>query len=116
MSITTRSAAAALLSLSLALAGAAPAAARPFDINANGSIVPAGSTSVAGQPSAATGVYGTAPTIVRVTTPASGFDWGDAGIGAAGGLALSVTAAGAGLVVSQRRSRRTRPSFDPATR
>ena len=74
MSITSRSATAALLSLSLALAGAAPAAARLVDINANGSIVPAGSPSAASQPSAATSVHGPAPTIVRVTTPASGFD------------------------------------------
>jgi hypothetical protein len=44
--------------------------------------------------------------VVRITTPASGFDWGDAGIGAAGGLALAVLGVGGGLVVSQRRGRR----------
>jgi hypothetical protein len=60
---------------------------------------------------------GSAPqAVVRIQTPPSGFDWGDAGIGAAGGLALSMTVVGAGLAFSQRRGRRTRHSFDPATR
>jgi hypothetical protein len=46
----------------------------------------------------------TAPTtpIVRVTVPASGFDWADAGIGAAGGLAITMLGVGGALVVSQR--------------
>jgi hypothetical protein len=49
----------------------------------------------------------TAPeAVVRIQTPSNGFDWGDAGIGAAGGLALSVIAVGGALAVSQRRSRR----------
>lgn len=43
--------------------------------------------------------------VVRVITPASGFDWADAGIGAAGGLALSLLALGGTLAVSQRRTR-----------
>jgi hypothetical protein len=44
------------------------------------------------------------PTIVRVNTPSSpGFDWGDAGIGAGGGLALAVLGIGAGLAITQRR-------------
>jgi len=42
--------------------------------------------------------------IVHITVPASGFDWGDAGIGAAGGLALSILGVGAALTVSQRRN------------
>ena len=42
--------------------------------------------------------------IVRVTVPASGFDWGDAGIGAAGGLAITMLGVGGALVVSQRRN------------
>src|SRR6185437_2330796 len=46
--------------------------------------------------------------VVRITTPASGFDWGDAGIGAAGGIALSMIGLGGALVVSQNRARRTR--------
>jgi hypothetical protein len=43
--------------------------------------------------------------IVRITIPTSGFDWGDAGIGAAGGLALSMLGVGGALVLTQRRSR-----------
>ena len=39
--------------------------------------------------------------VVRIQTPPSGFDWGDAAIGAAGGLALSLIAVGGALVVSQ---------------
>jgi hypothetical protein len=45
-------------------------------------------------------------TVVRVSPASGGFDWGDAGIGAAGGLALSMVAFGGGLAVSQRRTRR----------
>jgi hypothetical protein len=45
---------------------------------------------------------------VQVQPPQSGFDWGDAGIGAAGGLALAMLAVGGGLVISQQRPRRTR--------
>jgi hypothetical protein len=47
-------------------------------------------------------------TIVRVTTPTDGFDWGDAGIGAAAGVALSMIGLGGALAVSQRRTRRSR--------
>ena len=43
--------------------------------------------------------------IVRVTVPASGFDWADAGIGAAGGLAVTMLGVGGALVLSQRRAR-----------
>jgi hypothetical protein len=44
--------------------------------------------------------------IVRVPAP-GGFDWGDAGIGAAGGFGLSMLAIGGGLVITQRRDRRS---------
>jgi hypothetical protein len=50
------------------------------------------------------------PAVVRLQAPAGGFDWGDAGIGAAGGIALSMLGLGAALVVSQNRARRTRGS------
>jgi hypothetical protein len=43
--------------------------------------------------------------VVRIQTPPSGFDWGDAAVGAAGGFALSLIAVGGALVVSQRRGR-----------
>jgi hypothetical protein len=48
-----------------------------------------------------------APSAVRVQAPATGFDWGDAGIGAASGLALSLIGLGGALVVSQHRNRNT---------
>jgi hypothetical protein len=54
---------------------------------------------------------GSAPaTIVRVSTPTSGFDWGDAAIGAAAGFALSMLALGLVLVVSQHRARSRGPA------
>jgi hypothetical protein len=49
-------------------------------------------------------------TIVRVSATASGFDWGDAGIGAAAGVALSMLALGLVLVASQHGARRSRRS------
>ena len=49
-------------------------------------------------------------TIVRVITPTGGFDWGDAGIGAAAGVALSMIALGGVLAVSHRRTRRPKGS------
>jgi hypothetical protein len=44
------------------------------------------------------------PAVVEVQAP-SGFDWGDAGIGAAGMLALFSIAGGAALLISGRRRR-----------
>jgi len=46
--------------------------------------------------------------IVRVTQPSGGFDWGDAGIGAAGGVALSIVALALGLMVYLQRARRSK--------
>jgi hypothetical protein len=43
-------------------------------------------------------------TIVRVVAPNPGFDWGDAAIGAASGLAISLVAVGATLTVSRRHA------------
>ena len=48
-----------------------------------------------------------APTIVPISSPNAGFDWADAGIGAAGGFALSTIGIGAALAVSQSRTRRS---------
>jgi hypothetical protein len=42
--------------------------------------------------------------IVRVSTP-GGFDWGDAGIGAAAGVGLAMLAVGGGRGFADRRSR-----------
>lgn len=101
-----------LLTLALGIS-AVPASARLFDINSAGSYVPAGSSVPAG--TASTRVHrhmaiptrpASAPaTIVRVVDRNSGFDWTDAVIGAAGGLALSIVGFGA---VTQHRGRRTR--------
>lgn len=41
--------------------------------------------------------------LVRVTAPNDGFDWGDAGVGAAGGVGLSMLGVAGALTVSQRR-------------
>ena len=83
--------------------GAGPALAGQFNLNSNGSYVPAAAGPT--QATAPSVAAGTSPTIVRVTAPSRGFDWGDAGIGAAGGFALSMIAIGAALVVSQHRTR-----------
>ena len=42
-------------------------------------------------------------TVVRVHAPQSGFDWGDAGIGAAGGLIIAVLMIGGGVLVARHR-------------
>lgn len=52
----------------------------------------------------------TVPPSTPATTPSEGFDWGDAGIGAAGGLVISVVGIGGALALSQRRTRGTRPT------
>jgi hypothetical protein len=45
------------------------------------------------------------PAVVQVDAPSGGFDWGDAGIGAAGMLALFSIAAGSALLITGRRRR-----------
>ena len=48
--------------------------------------------------------------VVQISPPPdSGFDWGDAGIGAAGGIALSMIGLGAALTASHQRGRRPDP-------
>jgi hypothetical protein len=54
-----------------------------------------------------TAVSSTAHLLPLATTTNDSFDWGDAGIGAAGGLTISMLAVGGALALSQRRSRRT---------
>ena len=80
----------AALTAAVALAAAAPAGARPIDLR-----TPAGAPSPT-----------PAPTIVHLTAPSGGFDWGDAGIGAAGGVALSILGLGSALAASGRRAGR----------
>jgi hypothetical protein len=49
---------------------------------------------------------GTPPTVVRIVTHHGGFDWGDAGIGAGGMLALTLIGFGGALVATHRRNHR----------
>ena len=119
MTTTHRISTTAVLILSLAAAGAPAASAQPIGgYTANPanpthatvysrqdkSIVPATSPSTT---AASPAKVSAAPPVVRVQAPANGFDWGDAGIGAAGGLALSMIGLGGALAVSQHRTRRT---------
>ena len=48
----------------------------------------------------------TTPRVRIVEVPSSGFEWGDAGIGAAGTLAVVALGAGAGMAGAQRRRSR----------
>jgi hypothetical protein len=59
-----------------------------------------------GAPSPNASLASIRPTVLRVITPKSGFDWGDAGIGAAGGFGLAMLALAGALAISQRRARR----------
>ena len=113
--MTNRTATTAAIILSLAAAGAPAASARPLEYAPTGKQVPA---SVYSRPDkamipVATPQSGDIATpaaphaVVRGQTQKSGFDGGDAGIGAAGGLAITMVGVGGALVVSQRRSRRT---------
>jgi len=47
------------------------------------------------------------PATVHVTTHSNPFDWGDAAIGAAGGIVISLLIVGGALVVTQRRQPQT---------
>jgi hypothetical protein len=116
--MTSRTATTAAVLLSLAAAGAPAAAARPdFAPTArqappsvysrpDKSMLPTSATAGGDflAPTASPPVVGAQA--VRAQPPKSGFDWGDAGIGAAG-VALSVVGVGGAFAVSQRRSRRT---------
>ena len=55
----------------------------------------------------ASAVHPVAAATPTVKTPGGGFDWGDAGIGAAGGLALAMLGLAGALTLSQRRARRS---------
>jgi hypothetical protein len=90
------------LALTLALGAIAPAAASArVDLNS-----PPAGFAINSPPAGATQSPQPAVQVVRVPAP-GGFDWGDAGIGAAGGLGLSMLAVGGGLVIAQRRERRS---------
>ena len=87
----------------LALAAAAPASATPWDPSSRDPFIPI-------RPAPEPAMIAPAPSHaskgpVVVITERNGFDWSDAGIGAAGGLALAMLGLGGGVVVSQRRGR-----------
>jgi hypothetical protein len=48
--------------------------------------------------------------IVRTSAPNNGFDWGDAGIGAAGAVGLSALGLAGALAITQHRTRRAHRS------
>jgi hypothetical protein len=75
------------------------ALAGPFNLNGNGSYVrvpPESGHAITSSPRA--------PTLVRVVAAGGGFNWGDAGIGAAAGLAIPMIVAGGGLALTERRA------------
>jgi hypothetical protein len=56
------------------------------------------------------------PTIELVqSTPRAGFDWGDAGIGAAAGLGLSMLAVGGSIVLVRRHGHHSRTPPSPTS-
>ena len=54
--------------------------------------------------SAEMNAYPSGSDAARAVASDGGFDWGDAGIGAAGGLVITMLGVGGGLALSQRRS------------
>ncbi len=94
----------------LALATAAPASATPWDPNSRDPVIPIRPAPEPALVSPAPSHLGSGQAVVRVTPGRSGFDWRDAGIGAAGGTALALLGVGGALVISERRPRQTRQS------
>ena len=91
----------AAMSIAIALtAFTGTALAGTFDVTTNGTYVE--------QPPTAVDVeqYKDAiatPSVVRVTSASSGFNWGDAVIGAVAGIAITALILGSGLAVAQHR-------------
>jgi hypothetical protein len=94
------------IAAAFALATAAPASATPWDPNSRDPFIPT-------RPAPEPAMIAPAPShagkgaVVVITEP-SGFDWGDAGIGAAGAIALALLGVGGALVISARRPQQTR--------
>lgn len=99
MTTAHRAATTALLVLSLAATGAPTASARPVGAAHHPAAV------YSRQDKSLLPPNDPPQAVVRISSPGGGFDWGDAGIGAAGGFALSMIGIGGALVVSQRRTR-----------
>jgi hypothetical protein len=89
---------------------ASPASAMLYGLDGGGSSAPAHSTASTSAPTSATPQVVRAQ-VVRAQAPKSGFDWGDAGIGAAGALGLAALTGGGALVIAQHRTRR--PTTSP---
>ena len=98
MTTAHRTATTALLVLSLAATGTPEASARPGTAAQHPRAV------YSRQDKSLVAPNDSPPAVVRISSPGAGFDWSDAGIGAAGGFALSMIAIGGALVVSQRRT------------
>jgi hypothetical protein len=120
--MTNRTATTAAIILSLAAVGAPAASAMPIDFvpvvhhsptaiydRPDKTMVPVNPPPPSAEPLANTS---TPQSVVHVLTPNTGFDWGDAGIGAAGGIGIAMLATGGGLFAVRMR----RDHHDPATR
>jgi hypothetical protein len=120
MSTTHRIAAAGAVILSLAAAGAPTASALPDPGSTTttnttpASVYSRQDKSMIPATSRSTSAGGTAKVaVVRLETPRGGFDWGDAGIGAAAGVALALLGLGGALVISQRPQRTRQNTAQP---
>jgi hypothetical protein len=71
---------------------------------------PIAGTGVASQPANRVVAATQIPAVVHVTAPSGGFDWGDAGAGAGGTLALILIGVGGVLTVARRRNHSTAPN------
>jgi hypothetical protein len=130
---------AATLSLALGALTAGPAAARPIDVAASAQVTSASSAPqvavvsgggaqltprlahgygehLTGVSSRGSVAFTTHPRIVASEAPSdSGFKWGDAGIGAAGGFALSLLGLGAVATTRRRPPHAAGQRVNPAT-
>ncbi|MFL5862782.1 MAG: hypothetical protein ACJ780_18715 [Solirubrobacteraceae bacterium] len=112
MSTTHRIAATGALILSLAAADGPTATARTDRGTTTANTPPAAVYSrqdksiIPATPPSTSAGDPTKMAVVRVETAPGGFDWGDAGIGAGGGLALAMLGLGGALARSQRHPHR----------
>ena len=109
-----RATAAAALAITLALPAAATAAGPSQDLRNPdqrlGDKPPPSHQDLRNADSRAPVSVNSAPTVRMVEAPTGGFDWGDAGIGAAGGLAIITLTGGIALATTQRRRRPRLPT------
>jgi hypothetical protein len=94
----------AIAAIAVAIAFAActgTALAATFNVTTNGTYVEHPPTAVAIEQ---TRDQAFAPSVLRVTSDGGGFNWGDAIIGLAAGVAITVLVLRGGLAVAQRRS------------